>query len=125
MYRASRIITAAILFLKSSLWNPRPSIATTPAEPLQGTWVQIVLILKSARFDTEAEIEDFRIKVMQVITPRFDFAEMARRCLGAHWGSRTRQERNEYVKLFVAMLVRSYIGASATTKTPQFSTPVS
>jgi phospholipid transport system substrate-binding protein len=110
MYRAYRIITATILLLASSSWNPPASIAITPAERLQETWEQIVLILKSARSDTEAEIDDFRINVMQVIIPRFDFAEMARRCLGTQWEKRTPAEREEYVKLFVAMLARSYIG---------------
>jgi phospholipid transport system substrate-binding protein len=110
MYRASRIITAAILLLATSSWNPPTATALTPAGQLQETWEQIVFILKSTSFDSEPEINVFRIKVMQIITPRFDFAEMARRCLGAHWGNRTREEREEYAELFVAMLARSYIG---------------
>jgi len=47
---------------------------------------------------------------MQVVWPRFDFAEMAKRCLGAHWGERSREEREEFVQLFAATLSRSYIG---------------
>lgn len=47
---------------------------------------------------------------MQVVWPRFDFAEMAKRCLGAHWGERSREEREEFVELFAATLSRSYIG---------------
>jgi len=94
----------------SSLWNPPASTGITPAGQLQETWEQIVLILKSARFDSEPEIDAFRIKVMQIIIPRFDFAEMAKRSLGAHWADRTAEEQEQYVKLFMAMLARSYIG---------------
>ena len=110
MNRAYKITTAAILFMGSSLWNPSASTAITPAGQLQETWEQIVLILKSARFDSEPEIDAFRIKVMQIIIPRFDFAEMAKRSLGAHWADRTAEEQEQYVKLFMAMLARSYIG---------------
>ena len=110
MNRAYKITTAAILFMGSSLWNPSASTAITPAGQLQETWEQIVLILKSARFDSEPEIDAFRIKVMQAIIPRFDFAEMAKRSLGAHWADRTAEEQEQYVKLFMAMLARSYIG---------------
>ena len=110
MNRACKITTAAILFMGSSLWNPSASTAITPAAQLQETWEQIVFILKSARFDSEPEIDAFRIKVMQAIIPRFDFAEMARRCLGAHWANRTGEEREQYVELFMAMLAKSYIG---------------
>jgi hypothetical protein len=31
--------------------------------------------------------------MMQVISLRFDFTEMAKRCLGSHWGKRSRDER--------------------------------
>jgi len=100
---------AAILFLASSLWNPPDSTAITPTGQLQDTWEQIVVILKSARFDSKAEIDAFGANV-QVVSPRFDFAEMAKRCLGPHWGNRTPEERQEFVTLFATTLARSYIG---------------
>jgi len=72
------ITIAAILFLASSLWNPPDSTAITPTGQLQGTWEQIVVILKSARFDSKAEIDAFGANVMRVVSPRSDFAEMAK-----------------------------------------------
>jgi phospholipid transport system substrate-binding protein len=76
---------------------------------LQGTWEQIVVILKSARFDSKAEIDAFGANVMQVVSPRFDFAEMVKRCLGPHWENRTPEERQEFVTPFATTLARSYI----------------
>ena len=108
--RGSKIIIVAILSWWLSLWNPTLSTAGTPVGQLQDTWEQIVVILKSARFDSKAEIDAFKIKVMHVVSPRFDFAEMAKRCLGSHWGNRTPEEKQEFVTLFAATLARSYIG---------------
>lgn len=110
IYLARKIIIAGMLFFASSLWEPRDAAAITPAGRLQETWEQIVVILKSARFDSKAEIDAFRIKVMRVVSPRFDFAEMAKLCLGSHWESRTRDEREEFVTLFAATLAKSYVG---------------
>ena len=74
MNRTCRLITAAILVL-GLLWNLPALSAVTPAEELQETWKQIIALLKTARFDSEPEIDAFRSEVMQVITPRFDFTE--------------------------------------------------
>jgi phospholipid transport system substrate-binding protein len=110
MKRAHKIANAAVLFLATSLSNPCDSMAVTAAEQLRETWQQIVLILKSARLDSESETAFIRTKIMQVVWPRFDFAEMAKRCLGPHWGERSAEERDEFVKAFGAMLSRAYIG---------------
>jgi len=110
MNRAGRITFATMLFLGGYLGIPSRSTAATPVGQLQETWEQILVILKSAHFDSESEIDAFRIKVMQVITPRFDFAEMAKRCLGTHWEGRTREEREEFVEVLAAILARTYIG---------------
>jgi phospholipid transport system substrate-binding protein len=107
--RIYSFIAAAVLVAEILLSNPPAFSAITPATQLQQTWEQIVVILKSASFNSEAAIDSFRIKVMQAINPRFDFAEMAKRCLGARWGKLTTQEREEFVPLFVAMLARSYV----------------
>src|SRR5204863_9836056 len=44
-----------------------------------------------------------------VIYPRFDFTEMAKRSLGAHWARRSPQEQQEFVKVFTGLLERSYL----------------
>ncbi len=44
----------------------------------------------------------------QVIYPRFDFTEMARRSLGPHWGSRTPEEQREFV-IIAGLLEKSYV----------------
>jgi len=53
--------------------------------------------------------EAARVKQLrEVIFARFDFSEMAKRCLGIHWRARTPQERKEFIALFSDLLELSY-----------------
>ena len=45
----------------------------------------------------------------QVISARFDFAEMAKRSLGQQWQRRTAEEQAEFVKLFTDLLEDAYV----------------
>ena len=40
----------------------------------------------------------------EVIYPRFDFTEMAKRSLGDHWAGRRPEEQREFVTIFAAMM---------------------
>jgi phospholipid transport system substrate-binding protein len=55
-------------------------------------------------------METQRAQLVEVIYPRFDFTEMAKRSLGRHWTGRTPEEQREFVTIFAAMLARSYAG---------------
>lgn len=53
--------------------------------------------------------EDARVeRVRAVFLPLFDFPEMARRSLGSHWRRRTPEEREEFTRLFGALLEKTY-----------------
>lgn len=53
--------------------------------------------------------EDARIEgVRAIFLPLFDFSEMARRSLGSHWRRRTAEEREEFTRLFGALLENTY-----------------
>lgn len=47
-------------------------------------------------------------RLKEVINPIFDYEEMARRTLGAHWRRRTAAEQQEFLKLFRAFLETVY-----------------
>jgi phospholipid transport system substrate-binding protein len=47
-------------------------------------------------------------RVRQIIFEAFDFREMARESLGAHWGKLTRQQHDEFTDLFGNLFERSY-----------------
>jgi phospholipid transport system substrate-binding protein len=109
MKRACTIATLTLLVLGSSVRDPLHSATGTPAGQLRQTWEQIVVLIQSARVNSDSGIDDFKLKVTEVVAPRFDFVEMAQRCLGNHWENRSPEEREEFVKLFTGNLSRAYV----------------
>jgi phospholipid transport system substrate-binding protein len=50
-----------------------------------------------------------RQKLREIISPRFDFEEMAKRSLGAHWNVATEDEQKAFVKVFSDLLATTYL----------------
>jgi len=76
-------------------------------------------LVKSAAGRAMATLKDPKLKspdkkkerierLKEVINPIFDYEEMARRTLGAHWRRRTPAEQEEFARLFRAFLERIY-----------------
>lgn len=103
----------ALLLICLLLFAPWTSLADTPVVSEGGKVVhkaiedirQVVIAGKGKISDAELDkqLED-------ILTPIFDFAEMSRRCLGAHWKSGSPQQQEEFVNLFSALLSRTYLG---------------
>ncbi len=70
-------------------------------------------ILGDPGLQEEAKIE----RVRAVFLPLFDFPEMARRSLGSHWRRRTPEEREEFTRLFGALLEKTYTSRIAAFRT--------
>jgi phospholipid transport system substrate-binding protein len=51
-----------------------------------------------------------RLLLEEAIGQRFSFSEMAKRTLAAHWANRREEEREEFVRLFQALLSKTYAG---------------
>jgi phospholipid transport system substrate-binding protein len=69
---------------------------------------KVLTIVRSSYPTSKAQMEAQRARLVEVIYPRFDFTEMAKRSLGRHWAGRTPEEQREFVTIFAAMLGRSY-----------------
>ena len=54
--------------------------------------------------------EERRKRLVDVISKRFNFEEMAKRTIGAEWAKRTPEERKEFVNSFRTLLANSYLG---------------
>jgi phospholipid transport system substrate-binding protein len=65
---------------------------------------KVVVILQNPHLKPEARKNERDAQWRQVIEPRFDFEEMAKRSLGSHWQARSRRERGEFVTLFTNLL---------------------
>jgi phospholipid transport system substrate-binding protein len=89
--------------------KPVTSIAGAPTDQIKATVDSAVLVLKDSRYQPTATNER-RDQLKQILFTRFDFAEMARRALGAHWRRRSPTEQQEFVQLFTELLERQYAG---------------
>jgi phospholipid transport system substrate-binding protein len=107
MIRRRGVVAVGLLFLFCILL-PAPSRAGGPTDQVRGTVDKVLTIVRSSRPTSKAQMEAQRAQLIEVIYPRFNFTEMAKRSLGRHWAGRTPEEQREFVTIFAAMLGRSY-----------------
>jgi len=93
-----------ILFA-ASVFCVAVAAAGTPTEQIQSAVEKVTTILRDPKIQTEAKRKELR----QAIYPKFDFAEMAKRSLGSHWQRRSREEQQEFVKLFTDLMESAYM----------------
>lgn len=70
--------------------------------------VDRVMEIVEARTPSTSEAELDR-RLTDVISPLFDFEEMAKRCLGTNWPKAKPEEQKEFVALFRDLLARTYL----------------
>jgi phospholipid transport system substrate-binding protein len=107
---ALRLTVALALSL---LLSPFAS-AESPMSEMQDTIDKIVATVENNSGDAAKEIR--RSKLREIIDPKFDFAEMARRSLGVYWNEITSEERAEFTKIFSNLLARTYLSKIETVK---------
>ena len=106
---ARPIRKALILYGISALVLSSISFAQAGATAqVKGTVDKVLEILRDPALKAPDKAEARRKKLKEVIYPRFDFLEMAKRSLGTHWRNRTPKEREEFVSLFADLLEQSY-----------------
>jgi phospholipid transport system substrate-binding protein len=86
---------------KTPLW------AAAPGEQVKATIDQVMEILKDPKFQGTGKKSERREKLRQVVLPRFDFAEMAKRALGNNW-NRYPDKQQEFVTTFKQLLEETY-----------------
>jgi phospholipid transport system substrate-binding protein len=108
MIRWSRVAAVGLLYFFFSILLPAPSKAGDSTDQVRGTVDKVLTIVRSSHPTSKDQMEAQRAQLIEVIYPRFDFTEMAKRSLGRHWAGRTPEEQREFVTIFAAMLGRSY-----------------
>ncbi|MFQ5988921.1 MAG: phospholipid-binding protein MlaC [Candidatus Methylomirabilales bacterium] len=100
---------ALILYGMSALFFSSLSFAQAgPTVQVKSTIDRVLDVLTDPTLKGE-EKDVARGRVLKdVIYARFDFSEMAKRCLGVHWRKRTAHERQEFIDIFSDLLERSY-----------------
>jgi phospholipid transport system substrate-binding protein len=80
-----------------------------PTDQLRDGVERVVKILRDPEMKGDKQIVQRRAAIAVVAGEIFDFGEMARRSLAQHWDKRTPAEQKEFVRLFTALIQRSYV----------------
>jgi len=104
----ARFITVSLFFLLCCLVLPAASRAGSPTEQVRATVDKVLTIVRSPNPKSKPQMDEQRAKLIEVIYPRFDFPEMAKRSLGPNWTRRTPEEQREFVGIFAALMGRAY-----------------
>jgi phospholipid transport system substrate-binding protein len=101
--------TLGRLLVMVCLLFPARLHAGIPTDQTRSTIDKVLEILNNPELASQSAKEERRSRLRQVIYPRFDFAEMARRSLGATWRQISRGEQQEFLKLFTELLEETYV----------------
>jgi phospholipid transport system substrate-binding protein len=84
------------------------ALAGPPTEIVKSVVGKTQEILRNPSYHGPARKAERRRLIKQTVDQRFDYQEMARRSLGATWGSLNSSQRQDFVRLFAELLEASY-----------------
>lgn len=91
------------------LISPIVAAVGAPRDQIRETVDKVLAIVKQPQPRSESQKNERRKRLKEVISQRFDFAEMARRSLGSQWQRLSPEQQKEFVQLFTHLLEDSYL----------------
>ncbi|HWH76343.1 MAG TPA: ABC transporter substrate-binding protein [Candidatus Binatus sp.] len=82
--------------------------AGEPLELVKSATDRALAVLRDPKFKLPDRKKERVEQLKQIINPIFDYDEMARRTLAAHWRRRSPAEQEEFIRLFRVFLDRIY-----------------
>ena len=82
----------------------------TPTQAVKATIDQVLSVLGDEALKDPSRATERLEKLVDIISQRFDYEEMAKRTLAAEWKKISSKEQQEFVELFQQFLTRSYAG---------------
>jgi phospholipid transport system substrate-binding protein len=101
------LIHAIVLILVGALHAAEFGPAT---EAVRQTIDQVLAIMEDQELKSPERAVERRAKLEEVIGQRFDYEEMGKRTLAAHWKKMDSSQQKEFVTLFQSFLSNSYAG---------------
>ncbi len=98
------LVSGEILGLTTTAW------AGPPTDAVKKSVDEVIRILDDPAWKKPEKKQERRKLLEQTIAQRFNFAEMAKRSLGAEWAKRTPEEQKEFAANFQTLLSNTYIG---------------
>ena len=106
---AKSVTACLIIAVTFMLISPLSVFGGVPTDQVRGTVDRMLAILQDPNFKTKSKFTERRELLRSVISVRFDFAEMARRSLGAEWRRLTPSQQQQFVELFTDLLRDAYV----------------
>lgn len=110
-YSSINAITAgAILALGVLCWPGGVLGVDSPTVVVRGTIDEVIRLVSDEGLKTPDQATHRRQLLEEIIGQHFDFEEMAKRSLAAHWRNRSEAEHQEFAALFQSLLSKTYAG---------------
>jgi phospholipid transport system substrate-binding protein len=84
--------------------------AESPLETVRATIERATEVLQNPAYQGKEHLRVRVQKVREVVEPQFDVQEIAQRTLGTYWQQRTKEERQEFIRLFTEFVQKTYSG---------------
>lgn len=94
---------AGALLVQVAAW------AGAPTEQLRPALEELIQVLEDQALKPDSRAKEREARARAAVIDLIDFPEMARRTLGPHWRSLGESERDEFVRLFRALLEHTYL----------------
>ena len=98
------VLFAVLMFFFISAAFASP---TSPKTTIQNVLDQLVNTVE--RYPSDQDTSLRRKELRGIISPHFDFREMAKRSLGVHWSKISEGEQTEFADVFTELLADTYI----------------
>src|SRR5919109_2830158 len=103
-----RLAWIIVGLISLSMGVARPVLAAGPQERVREILAAVAAVMHAPHLQgTDHQLERQQ-RVRRIIVDAFDFAEMGRVALGAHWAKLTAEQQREFIGLFGDLFERSY-----------------
>jgi phospholipid transport system substrate-binding protein len=106
--KSRNVVFFLVIVAAAVLVRPRAAAAGEPTDQIRNAINDGVEVLNKARVDNQQGRAETIAKLKKIVYPLFDFDEMARRSLGAHWRRLDANQQKEFVAVFTDLLEKTY-----------------
>jgi len=85
----------------------------SPLEVIRSTTNLALEVLKGSAGREKAQRQQELEQMWEVVLPKFDTEEIARRSLGTNWRELTEEQQKEFTRLFIQLIKKNYSGTLA------------
>ena len=99
--KSLRVVTA--LLLGCLCGSVRAWAANSPLDMIRSTTNQALAVLADPSEQGKEQRQQQIEKMWEILLPKFDTDEIARRSLGVHWQTLTEDQRKEFTQLYIQL----------------------